>query len=128
MTTKNLWGDLPLPGKDFRSPKQILTEQANLLTSATKGKLRGVVQMSRSGDSLTLDLSIIAPFLDNYQIGIVAAHHKTFMYPLTMKDLVTPGAWSECNNEQEFETKLEEIFRSKAVGMTIYALLTQSDD
>jgi hypothetical protein len=127
MTTKNLWGDLPLPEKDLRSPKQILSEQAGLLTSATKGKLRGKVEISRDEDYLTLELSIVAPFLDNYQIGIVTVHHKPLMYPLSLRNLVAPGPWSECNDEQEFETKLAEVFRSKAVAQTISALLTQSN-
>src|SRR5437867_8730481 len=110
MTTKNLWGELPALASS-RSPKEILQEQASLLTTATKGILRGKLEVTREGDYLVFELSIQAPFLQSYEVGIVMVHHKPLMYPLSLRNIVGSHVWVDCNTEEEFVAKLEGILQ-----------------
>ena len=122
-----LWGDLPTAGAG-RSPKQILGEQAAALDTAMQGKLYGKVGVDRDESVITVDLSIVAPYIHNYEVGIVRVRHGVLMYPLRLENLVRSEAWTTCNDEQEFRTALTRVLQGEETKKVISSLLIQSED
>jgi hypothetical protein len=127
MTSKNLWGDLSISEDDIgRSPKQILTDQANQLMKATSSILRARVESSSEYKQITHDLVIIAPYLNNYEVSIARASHFAVTYPVRLFDLVADELIGEFQNEDEFTHALGKILSSKKVGTIVGSLLSQS--
>ena len=127
MEPKNLWGNLPSGEEAGRSPKTILREQAEALTEGTGRILMGKVETTAEHSEMTHELSMVARFLSNYEVGIVRATHKAMTYPVKVYDLVGETySLGECQTDQEFELKLAQIFTSKKVRLIITSLLSQS--
>ena len=130
---KDLWGDLPSI-VNVRTPKRLLSEQARALGLRTRRVLMGKVLTLRHPDdtpekNIAHELSIIAPFLNNYEVAIVRVVHPLIsMYPLTLSDLVKMGKSQKCSNEVEYEQALKAILQSGRMHQIINALLTQSKD
>lgn len=128
MSQKNLWGELPITD-EIRTPTQILKEQAAFLENMTKGVLQGDVTVRRSHNNFELELTIVAPAIDNYRYVVVSASHNLGMYPVS----VVPG-WDkyntkqrvECANETEFESALETLLSSDQIRRVVTLLLSQS--
>jgi len=121
--TKNLWGDLP-DYRALKTPANILTEQANLLSELTDGQLEGGVEKGQSGGDIDLNLFIRARELNNFTFSILKARHSIEIYPIIV--IPQQGApHKTCNNEKEFEIFLEEILKSDKVHRAIKGLLAQ---
>lgn len=140
MTTGSLWGDLPAPDTSD-SPGRILREQANAIGQATQGALTGKVVIRRDSDSLVTDLILRAPYLNNYEIGVVSVRHGPMMYPATMYDLIgdagragpelaigDAGPGVVCRDPASYEKALKEILQSPRLRKIIASLLAQSKD
>ncbi len=127
MAEKNLWGTLPTGEEEGKGPRKILQNQATVLTEGTGGTLTGRVVTETVLNEMTHDLIIVAPYLNNYEVGILRASHGVTMYPTRLYDLVGEMYFQEeCSNASEFETKLEELLKSKKVHQVIGSLLSQS--
>lgn len=128
MASKNLWGNLPLGDEAGKSPKAILDEQVKFLTEGSQHNLRGKVT-TRQNDfgQIEHQLTIIAPYLNNYEVGIVVATHRAETYPVRVEELVESGIRPvDCQTDQDFEAALEKVLTSKKVRSIISSLLSQS--
>ena len=105
-------------------------EQAGELNTATNGILQGHVSVVQSRGKFELELSIIAPMVDNYEYLVLVAKHSLDLYPVT----VTPG-WDRngiekkavlCANQEEFENAVGDILSSERVRRAVTSLLAQS--
>ncbi|SRR6266849_8481049 len=128
MAGKSLWGELPKGEEAGRSPKSILQEQALLLSNSPPRDLVGKVSTTRNEyGGIEHELLIIAPFLNNYEVGIVRAVHGALTYPVTVYDLTAGDVKTgEYPTEQVFENVLEKIFTSKNARSIISSLRSQS--
>jgi hypothetical protein len=127
MAEKNLWGQLP-SADEVRSPGQILKEQASMLTKLTNGVLEGAVRMHQLRGDFILTFKIIAPALDNYEYSVLHVGHKVELYPLRVQPSWDVNGLEavECENEDEFEEALTQIFGDARVRGVITSLIAQS--
>ncbi len=123
--TDDLWGDLP-SRVQIETPYDLFREQASLLGEKTNGTLVG--EVLRSIDlraSVSLNLLITAPALDNYKYVVLQAYHSvTDIYPVTVLSGETQSQ-SKCNNPEELKRALQTILRSVRVQNIVRGLLTQ---
>lgn len=122
--TIGLWGELPL-AESAKAPKQILNEQADAFSQAMEYKLCGKVASERDTNAITVDLSILAPELNHFEVGILRVRHGVLMYPLRLENLVRSEAWLTCNNQQEFEAGLTRILQAPETRKIVSSLLAQ---
>jgi hypothetical protein len=81
MEAQNLWGDLGLE-ELIRTPVDILKEQANLLSTLTKGILFGDIKINKgTAGEIYLEMSIVAPAMDNYRFNVLDIKHGLELYP-----------------------------------------------
>ena len=127
IVTDSLWGDLP-DVEEGPTPRSILRQQANALTSQTRGVLSGEVETTVEDGHVVVKLLLVAPYLGNYEVEVVSVWHSaTFFYPLTVTNLLQrPRRGIDCNNIEEFKVALAKILQSKVVHRAIAALLAQS--
>ncbi len=125
MAKKNLWGDIPTHDL-LRTPYHILREQASFLGEMTGNLLEGHVRRSKvlAMDVFRLDLSIVAPTLDNYAYTVLHAEHNINLYPVYVSES-TPTNRKECKNEAEFVEAVGSILSSDKVRKVIVSLLSQ---
>jgi hypothetical protein len=105
-----------------------LQEQAQLLSESSARDLVGKVTTTRNEyGQIEHELVIVAPFLNNYEVGIVRAVHGALTYPVSVYDLTLGDMKTgECPTEQVFESVLEKVFTSKNVRLIISSLRSQS--
>ena len=126
MSTKSLWGDLT-DIEIVRTPKEVLNEQANALTEATKGVLVGSVTVREVPPKFIYDLDVSVPALNNYTYTILTITHEITLYPVRVTVAVTTRARFEtCENEEEFVHFLENLLSSKDVRFILSRLLSQA--
>jgi len=129
MSSKSLWGsigDEPV----FRTPTAILKEQAAALAQQTDDLLRGKVVVVAKADTFLLDLSIVAPLLDNYKFDVLHVEHGVEQYPASIVPAwlrYQAGEVRKCANEESFTAALESILSSERVRKIVHALIAQSD-
>ena len=124
MSVKNLWGDLSELERVV-TPKEILLEQASLLTEATKGVLVGQVSNNSIYGKFAYDLEVSVPALNNYTYTILTIQHQIELYPVR---IITNGfvLSTECGSEKEFISALTDILSSKEVKFVLSRLLSQA--
>lgn len=127
----DLWG--PLPKMDHaKSPKRLLQEQAELLTERTEGTLRGTVRTDVEGDTISTELDVVAPFINNYTVTIVRITHGAMIYPALvyrqLREDDDHGEPWECMDYDGFEKALSRILQSPRVGSVLSSLLIQSKE
>ncbi|MCA9115787.1 MAG: hypothetical protein KDA79_11940 [Planctomycetaceae bacterium] len=126
MATKNLWGDL----KDLplmRTPRGILQEQAEILSTATEGILRGRVderQCQDNNGALSYDLDIVVPSLNSYTYTLLTIEHPIELFPVHVYSLSFKP--TTCETEEEFEAAIENILSSSKVRQVLSSLLSQA--
>lgn len=128
MSKNDLWGDIKevkLPG----NPKKILKEQADAIGEKTKyvisGKVLGRSDLVKGKPSFQAALIIVARRLDNYTYELLSTSYPLEMYPLNLYSFPHKLSY-ECNTEEEFIERLQEILSSEEVMKTIAALVSQS--
>ena len=126
MPSKNLWGELPDIADVGRSPRDILKEQAEALTAATRRGLVGEVRTEAPYKDIEHELVIITPYLNNYEVTICRASHGAETYPVQVFDMVGSVAVPPCDREETFEKALQSILTSEKVRRIIASLLSQS--
>jgi hypothetical protein len=124
MTEGSLWGDLSTL-KSIRTPKSMLTEQADILNQLTGGLIRAQVNASQNGASLNFTLLIIAPALNNYNFTVCIISHDVNIYPCKIYSY-EDNTWQDCENEEELKVKLRNVLSSDKTKRIIEALLSQS--
>jgi hypothetical protein len=125
MSETNLWGDLSTL-KKIRTPKTLLLEQAEILSQAPGGVVRGQVDTTQNGDILYNKLTIVAPALDNYSYAVCVVRHDVELYPCSIYDQRTTQ-WTKCENEADLKEKLGAILSGEKTRRVIEALLSQSE-
>jgi hypothetical protein len=126
MNTENLWGDLP-PIANFKTPLQILKEQATAITKMTNGLLVGSVgPAARRIRSFTYELAIRAPALNDYTTNVVTIAYEISLYPV----ILVPNAAAkalELPTEDAFVAALATTLQDERVRSLIASLLVQSN-
>ena len=128
MPVNSLWGELPTD-EDFNSPRKILNEQAVILSAQTNNVLQGRVKTHTDADEIISELSVVAPFLNNYEVTIIRIRHSAMMFPLKLHNLLKSTSYydyTECKTLEEFIEGLGSILHSDQVHKIILSLRTQS--
>lgn len=124
---KNLWGELDVE-ENIRTPTAILKEQADALSTLTKGILDGRVGIDQGGKGLILEFFIVARAINGYSYELLNVTHDVELYPAYVFTQTNNRGRVECNDEQEFEDYLGEILSSNKVKRIISALIAQSKE
>jgi hypothetical protein len=125
MTDKNLWGELPEINK-VRTPLAILKEQGNTLKELTKGMLEGHANIyHQKVEDFRVKFSLISPPLGGYRLELFDIRYGLGMYPVNVYPTFEEIPDTECNNEEEFEAILQNIFQAKFTRTAISRILVQ---
>jgi hypothetical protein len=125
MALKNLWGTIPAADKE-RTPYVVIAEQAALLGRLTNNVLEGRAERSVVGDTVLINLDIVAPFLGGYSYQILTLRHSLLRtYPVTMADILNTSP-KKVLTEKGVEGRLRLLLSSPAVKRVIASLLAQS--
>ncbi|MBI1249125.1 hypothetical protein GC197_14940 [bacterium] len=126
----DLWGELPA-ADNRRTPRDVLTEQAGLLTNKTRGKLEGRVRQrlgvkrSEKSDIYTFEINVPA---NSYTFGVCTIEFDPIsLYPAKLYDKVK-GKGCEISDENDFKEKLGEVFQSNEMREVMAALLRMSEE
>lgn len=125
MQTNNLWGMLPRVTEPQRTPLTILREQADVLTSSTKGLLEGELTMLNGTGQLSGQLNIVAPALGRYSMPAIKITYSIFGYPVQVEDFIGGSSFA-APDEPQYIALLHRILSSGPVHGSIKALLAQS--
>jgi len=126
MPIKNLWGELP-QADEVQSPASLLRGQAEILSEQTNGFLSGDVTTEAINDEIVTEFFVVAPFLNNYRVGILRIRHSALMYPLKITNLLKDRYSSiECTDAKALEDEIARILNSTEVHQIISSLFTQS--
>ena len=152
VTTKNLWGEIPVSKPLPDLPSRILREQGAILTEATSGVLIGEVKSGVStsaslygigssseknlrerygsnSDSqfFIASLRMRVPSLNGYVFDILSIEYPIDFYPLKVRDNVNQET-KNCQNVTEYEQELSQVLSSEKVKSVITALFSQASD
>ncbi len=126
MTTDNLWGELPKPDND-ESPADILRAQAKVLHEQTKYRLQGDVKTDSRDTTIISELTIVAPYLNGYEITVARVKHGPIMYPAKLFNLLSDEhKFVVCGDAESFKEALSRILQSDQIRKVISSLLAQS--
>jgi len=127
MNSPNLWGKLPPAGKQH-SPKEILADQAQMLTRHSKGRLTGSVRTLQPTTSrVECDLEIRVPALGNYRFDVLRiAFPPLSRYPVSVADY-GDVPHTTAATEKEYHAALKAILRSDRVREALAAMLQHAE-
>lgn len=140
MSIRDLWDDIPDARED--SPDVILREQGERLAEKTNGEVRGYVPIrpvDRGGEVLTKDgylrtarqrlhRRLLLRGSKPQRVPPPVLGSRTpclYGYPVSLTDHINAKE-AICHSREEFEQKLREAFKSKAVRDVIAGLRTAS--
>lgn len=110
-------------------PVAILHEQAQHLTTRTKGVIEGKVTTTKKSvsdrDLFLQDFFLVVPSLDGYSYKFLNATHDISLYPVTINCFAN-GQGVKCDNPDAFMTALAELFAHPKTLKVIGALLVQA--
>ncbi len=124
MTINNLWGDLSNI-EPIRTPKQILQEQANFLSTATNGLLIGKVTNEEIDGDFVTELVVRVPRLNNYEYTLISVFNKIDIYPLKISVPGRPGRL-QCDSEQKFVAVLKRTLSSSRTKKILTQLISHA--
>jgi hypothetical protein len=120
----HLWPD-DLGVATRRAPVAILREQAGFLSNKTLHLVEGRVKSEASDNNQFLhNFYLVAPALDRYQFLLFTIEHDVDFYPI--KILSEQEHSVVANTEDEFTTKLADLFASDKTKKVVHALIAQS--
>jgi hypothetical protein len=109
-----------------KAPVTMLREQANALTEATSGRLRGRVETLRMGDRLSISLMVVVPALDGYEVQIISYDQSTpLIYPGRLM-LIGDEKYLIIRGEEEFNAAFKAALSSNRIQKVISSLLSQT--
>ena len=130
ISPRNLWPE-DIDVSEVIAPVTILKEQASLLGERTKNLVEGRVTPNNDNFLYTTDFvydfDLVAPALNNYRYRLFTIEHNVDLYPLFIRNFeafAVPRL--EVPNEEEFLTRLAEIFSSRKAKSVIKSLIAQS--
>lgn len=141
---KNLWPEKFSEPNEF-SPKQLLEEQASLLSKITDGMVSADVKIIDpirasnifGSNPFNFELTILGPFIDNYKHTIVRISHGVPMFPVKIliensigKELgiqdVGVGSTTTASTSEEFEELITKVLQSARLRAIIGTIITLS--
>ena len=104
MAVSNPWLKLKDEASKIRTPVLILNTQAEMLSEATEGLIRGSVDVEEGPDyaETTVAFRVYVPTLNNYAVRLFNVRQRVTQYPATL----TPE-WGEISSEVECENDVE---------------------
>ena len=103
------------------SPVTILKEQATLLGQKTRQLVTGEIVTKTTGQLFIHSFFLIAPTV-NYRYELFNAQHHASFYPLMLR---WQGQNITTSSEEEFKSKLKEIFSAKSTLNLVHSLISQ---
>lgn len=127
----DLWPDFDFDQKPFRTPKEILQEQAKALTDKTQNKIRGRVSHGLKGQVFTARFEIQAPNLGGYRYRVLQVEYGLAeVYPAALTpdsdiaaELSLPGETVEVADEKALNEWLAKVFASDKLQKVVYSLM-----
>lgn len=137
---KNLWPDNLSQKTHKITPKEFLSQQMELLSKSTNGKLHATLRTDTvqalmdnitsddfSGELFIHSMKVKSPSLGFSFALLRLAHHTLRMFPFVIYSNLTDEKFTGKNIE-DMEEILTEIFTSKEVTEALTSLVTQSED
>lgn len=133
----DFWGELP-DASDVELPRDILYQQAALLSQKTQGALVGEVRPVDSSqdrdahgvgtDGIIWALEIRIPRMNHYRYEVFTVSHSIRLYPV--KIIVLLDEWEQiiCEDTESFKSTLRDILRHDATRKVIRSLRAQAQD
>jgi hypothetical protein len=103
------------------TPVAILREQAALLGDKTKQLVTGEVQTTTVGNLFVHSFCVAAPTL-NYRYELFRVQHPAVFYPLALEQ---GSVTTQVKSEEEFKSKLKEVFSSQLTLNVVQSILAQ---
>ena len=122
---KNLWKlktDTPL-----ETPKKFIEEQASILSSMTKGRVRATVRSGPGsfGDTINHKFFIHAPYLGDYSYNLFEVEHHITLSPINILcDLLNIN--KEVRDTEEFQQIIAEILGHEKTSQIVNGFMAQS--
>ena|SRR5579864_2182059 len=126
MAAENLWGDLKAAAASIRTPASILKEIAGQLDKATDYVLIGQVDVQPTNGTITLDLDVRVPALNDYVITLLRCRHTLDLYPVHVESSYSEIKDATCKDAEDFLAKLKENVQSGGVQKVLRSLLAQA--
>lgn len=151
MEPGNLWGDLEGLDLQFKTPKELLEDQAKFLPKLTKDLLYAEVKELEiselydtfdyvlddaeedSDDGFAYKFLLKSRFMDTYKFELLRLHHTIGIYPVKLylddeihKELNLTGIFKDIESEKDFIEFLTKVLQSKRVKRVIGALMKLS--
>ena len=123
---ENLWGDLS--GVEvFKTPNEILEEQAKVLNQITGGAMSMSIDGTSSGQTFNYNIYLISNNAPghNRRERIFRLLHDTMIYPATIYT-ENDSAQLRAESEEEFKENLSKIFKSPEIVQIISMAMARS--
>lgn len=124
MSKESLWPELQLEAT--KTPRSLLIEQAQFLSTATKNVLKGYIERidNSKKEELTFKFLIVAPALNDFNYDLFTIRYNLVkMYPVIVKRGTKPVT---CKTEQELKARLRLIFKDEKTMNLVKSLFAQS--
>ncbi len=118
--TDDLW-PVNIAETNMVTPVAILREQAALLGDKTRQLVTGEVQTTTVGTMFVHSFNVAAPTL-NYRYELFRVQHPAAFYPLVLEQ---GQSTTQLRSEEEFKSKLKEVFASQPTLNVVHSILAQ---
>ena len=123
---ENLWP--AFAKKEIITPKSIFEKQVEFFNSLDTGLRATISNGLGQNGNLAFTLRVQAPALSGYTFPLfTASHHATALYPVLINDTVRDLKY-QCENKEQLEASLKEIFNSQELKNIIQNLIAQIED
>ena len=126
MATRNPWNKLKEEASKIRTPTLILRAQAKMLSEATRGVIRGRVDIEEGVSAAILKFSVYVPTLNNYEVVLFGVRQPVTQYPATLVP-----EWGEigpvkCENDEELEEAVVDYCEGPDLQRIVTGLFAQA--
>ena len=118
--TDDLW-PVNIAETNMVTPVAILREQAALLGDKTRQLVTGEVQTTTVGTTFVHSFNVAAPTL-NYRYELFRVKHPAAFYPLVLEQ---GQSTTSLKSEEEFKSKLKEVFAAQPTLNIVHSILAQ---
>lgn len=126
MVDENPWAGIVDEAKNIRTPKAVLKKQAELLTQQFQPRLRGVLKVRREGDgAVWMDLNVVAPALQNYNVTLVTASHTATLFPCQIESPWVPNSSVAAQTSEELEDLVIALLKTAAIRHVVASAYAQ---
>jgi hypothetical protein len=128
MSSKNLWGDLPVIEDDVDTPLMMMREQANFLKQSSRGLLHASISTTPLAlGKMRHRFYLVAPLLNDYRHLLFSVEHGIDSYPARVESrFFGTGGKPSCKDANAFENLLRLILTHAETRKAIASLVANS--